>query len=93
MIMITNSLFIICFLTKLLSGILFSTAVNAVFVAKLLTSGILFCNSVNFVFFNKISYVRNFFSSSGLSGIYFSKEMYYYQYYLLLQLIYYPLLF
>ena len=33
---------IICFLTRLLTlGILFSTVVNAVFVAKLLTSGIL----------------------------------------------------
>ena len=39
------------FLTKLLiSGILFSTAVNAVSVAKLLTSGILFSNSASFVF-------------------------------------------
>ena len=37
------------FLTKLLtSGILFSTAVNAVFVAKPLISGIFFCSSVSF---------------------------------------------
>ena len=57
---------IVCFLTKLPTlGILFSTAVNAVFVAKLLKSGILFSNSVSF--FNKISYIRNiFFSSSAL---------------------------
>ena len=49
MIMISKFLFsfskfrvIVCFLTKLLVlGILFSTVVNAVFVAKLLTSGIL----------------------------------------------------
>ena len=31
-------------------GLLFSTAVNAVFVAKSLTSGILFSISVSFVF-------------------------------------------
>ena len=38
---------IICFLTKLLTlGILFSTVVNAVFVAKLLISGILASISV-----------------------------------------------
>ena len=42
------------FLTRLLtSGILFSTAVNAVLVAKPLTSGILFSNSVNFVSLTK----------------------------------------
>ena len=40
---LTDFFVIICFLPKLLtSGILFSTAVNAVFAAKLLTSGILF---------------------------------------------------
>ena len=37
-----NFSIIVCFLTKLLTlGILFSTVVNAVFVAKLLISGIL----------------------------------------------------
>ena len=37
-----NFSIIVCFLTKLLTlGILFSTLVNAVFVAKLLVSGIL----------------------------------------------------
>ena len=44
---------IICFLTKLLTlgiGILFSIAVNTVFVAKLLTSGILCSKSVSFAF-------------------------------------------
>ena len=35
-------------------GILFSAAVNAVFVAKLLTSGILFSNSVSFVFLTRL---------------------------------------
>ena len=44
----SNFCVIIYFLTKLLIlGILFSTAVNAVFVAKLLTSGIFFSNSVS----------------------------------------------
>ena len=44
----SNFSVIICFLTKLLiSGILFSTAVNAAFVAKPLTLGILFSISVN----------------------------------------------
>ena len=44
---ISNFNIIDYFLTKLLTlGILFSTVVNAVFVAKLLISGILFCNSV-----------------------------------------------
>ena len=42
------------FLTRLLtSGILFSTAVKAVLVAKPLTSGSLFSNSVNFVSLTK----------------------------------------
>ena len=56
MIMISKFLFnfsnfcvIIWFLTKLLTpAILVSTAVNAVFVSKLLTSGILFSNSGSF---------------------------------------------
>ena len=40
---LTNFCVIVCFLTNLLTlGILFSTAVNAVFVAKLLTSGFFF---------------------------------------------------
>ena len=44
---ISNFCVIICFLTKLLTlGILFSIAVNAVFVAKLLISETLFSNSV-----------------------------------------------
>ena len=43
----SNFCVIICFLTKLLTlGILFSIAVNAVFVAKLLISETLFSNSV-----------------------------------------------
>ena len=38
---------IICFLTRLLTlGILFSTVVNAIFIAKLQISGILFAKSV-----------------------------------------------
>ena len=42
------------FLTKLLTlAILFLTAVNAAFVAKLLISGISFSNSVSFVFLTK----------------------------------------
>ena len=42
-------------------GILFSTVVNAVFVAKLLISGIFFSNSVSFfVTFKEISHIRNF---------------------------------
>ena len=41
-------------LTRLLTlGILFSTVVNAVFVAKLLIFGILFSNAVSFVFLQK----------------------------------------
>ena len=48
----TNFCVIICFfLTKLLtSDVLFSTVVNAVFVASPLISGILFSNSASFVF-------------------------------------------
>ena len=58
---LTNFCVINCFLTKLLTpGISFSTVVNAVVVAKLLTSRTLFSNSVSFVFCNKISYIRNF---------------------------------
>ena len=47
--------------------ILFSTAVNAVFVAKLLTSGILFSNSVSFVFLTKLVTSGTFSSNSVLS--------------------------
>ena len=44
---ISNFSIVVCFLTKLLiSGILFSTVVNAVFVAKLLILGILFSTAV-----------------------------------------------
>ena len=45
---LTNFCAIICYLTL---SILFSTAFNSVFVAKLLKPGILFSNSVSFVFF------------------------------------------
>ena len=46
------------FLTKQLTlSILFSTTVNAVFVAKLLTSGIL----SPYCFLNKVSQIRNLF--------------------------------
>ena len=48
---LTDFCVIICFSTKLLTlGVLFSTAVNAVVVAKLLTSGIFFSNSVSLAF-------------------------------------------
>ena len=68
MIMISNFLFnfsnfcfIVCFLKKLLTlGILFSTAVNAVFVAKLFTSGILFSNSLSFAFLTKLHSYQEF---------------------------------
>ena len=74
MIMINKFLFkftkfcvVVCFLTKLQTlGISFSTAVNAVFVAKLLTSGILFSNSVSF-FLTKLVTSGIFFSNSVLS--------------------------
>ena len=58
---------IVCFLTKIILGILFSTAVNAVFVAKVLTSGILLSNSLSFVFLTKLFTSGIFFSSSALS--------------------------
>ena len=65
---LSNFCGIICFLTKLLTlGILFFTAVNAVFVAKLLTSGILFPNSVSFIFSTKSVTLGIFFSNSVLS--------------------------
>ena len=65
---LSNFCGIICFLTKLLTlGILFFTAVNAVFVAKLLTSGILFPNSVRFIFSTKSVTLGIFFSNSALS--------------------------
>ena len=65
---LSNFCGIICFLTKLLTlGILFFTAVNAVFVAKILTSGILFPNSVSFIFSTKSVTLGIFFSNSVLS--------------------------
>ena len=65
---LSNFCGIIFFLTKLLTlGILFFTAVNAVFVAKLLTSGILFPNSVSFIFSTKSVTLGIFFSNSVLS--------------------------
>ena len=45
---ISNFCVIVCFLKILTSGILFSTVVNAAFVAKLVISGILFSNSMSF---------------------------------------------
>ena len=52
--MLTYFCVIIYFLTKLLtSGILFSTALNADFVAKPLTFGIAFSNSVSFASLTK----------------------------------------
>ena len=55
-------------MTKLLtSGILFSTVVNAVFVAKVLISGILFSISVSFVLLTKSVPSGFFFSNSVLS--------------------------
>ena len=51
-------------------GILFSTVVNAVFVAKLLTSGILFSNSVSFAFLTKSVTSGILFSNSDLSVSY-----------------------
>ena len=66
-----NFCVIICFLTKLLAlGILFSTAVNAVFVANILTSGILSSISVILVlqttFLTWSLVLRIFFSISDL---------------------------
>ena len=60
------------FLTRLpMLGILFYTAVNAVFVAKLLISGILFSNSVSFFFFlTKLVTLGISFSNSVLSVLY-----------------------
>ena len=48
-------------------GVLFSTAVNAIFVGKLLTSGILLSNSVSCVFLTKSVTSGIFLSSSVLS--------------------------
>ena len=59
---------IVCFLTKLLTlGILFSSAVNAVFVAQVLVFGILFSNSLIFAFLTRLLTSGNFFSNSVLS--------------------------
>ena len=67
---------IVCVFNKLLTlGILFSTVVNAVFVAKLLISGILFSNSVSFVYLTKSVTLGTFFSSSVLSVLYFVFNM------------------
>ena len=53
---------IVCFLTKLLTlGILFSSAVNAVFVAQVLIFGILFSNSLSFAFLTDYSRQEIFF--------------------------------
>ena len=52
------------------SGILFSTVVNAVFVAKLPISGILFSNSVSFAFLTKSVTSGILFSNSDLSVSY-----------------------
>ena len=60
-------------MTKLTSGILFWTAVNAAFVAKPLTSGILFTNSVSFVFLTK-SVTSGILSLFYLSDISYSKQ-------------------
>ena len=58
-------------LTKLLTfGILFYTAVNAVFVAKLLTSEILFSNSANFACLTKSATSGILFSNSDLFVLY-----------------------
>ena len=66
-----NFSIIVCFLNKLLtSGILFSTALNAVFVAKLLISGILFCNSVSYSFLTNSVTLGILFSNSYLSVSY-----------------------
>ena len=51
-------------------GILFSTVVNAVFVAKLPVSGILFYNSVSFVFLTRLLTSGILFSNSVLSVLY-----------------------
>ena len=68
---ISNFSVILFFLSNLLTpGILFSTAVNAVFVIKLLISGILFFNSVSFAFFTKSVTLVIFFSNSVLSVVF-----------------------
>ena len=69
----SNFCVIICFLTKLLIlGILFSTVVNAVFVAKLPRSGNLPSNSMNLamysVFQTRSLVLGIFFSISNLSA-------------------------
>ena len=61
---ISNFCVIVCFLKILTSGILFSTVVNAVFVAKLLISGILFSTVVNAVFVAKLVISGVLFSNS-----------------------------
>ena len=49
-----------------MSGILFSTAVNAVFVARLLVLGILFSTAVNAVFVTRLLVSEILFSNSAL---------------------------
>ena len=64
----SNFCVIVRFLTKLLTlGILFSTAVNAVFATKLLTSGILFSKSVSFAFLIRLITSGIFFCNYFLS--------------------------
>ena len=50
-----------------MSGILFSTVVNAVFVARLFVSGILFYTVVNAVFVARLLVLGIFFPNSALS--------------------------
>ena len=50
--------------------VLFSTVVNAVFVAKLLTSGVLFSNSVIFAYLTRLRTSGILFSNSVLSVLY-----------------------
>ena len=69
----SNLCVIICFLTKLLVlGILFSTVVNAGFVARLLILSILFSISLILViwsdFLIRLLVSRTFFSNSSLSA-------------------------
>ena len=63
---LTNFYIVICFLTKLLTGILFSTAVNKAFVAKPLILGIL--PSISVI----LALQSNLLTSPLVSGILFS---------------------
>ena len=65
----SNFCVIVCFLNRLLTpDILFSTAVNAIFVAKLLTSGISRSISVSFAFLTKSVALGIYFSNFALSA-------------------------